>query len=129
MESKPGKERARVAARRAFIAVHAALLTILAAVRVYLDISAPGFPAFSDTETYELLALQLYYGDALTLPVRPLGYPLFLALIYKVFGPSRDYVLYTQQALGVFSYFLYYLISLLFQPPDSARVIQTAGIC
>lgn len=99
-----GKERIQ------FAVFHAGFVLVLAALRLYLDFAVPNFPVFSDAGTYELFALELYNGDPVTLPVRPLGYPLFLAIIYKVFGPSRDYAVYAQQAIGVLGYFLYYMI-------------------
>ncbi|MBI5642261.1 MAG: hypothetical protein HY954_02175 [Deltaproteobacteria bacterium] len=65
---------------------------------------------YPDSETYELIALQSYNGLTVTLPTRPLGYPLFLTWLYNAFGPMRSYAVYAQHLLGVLSYFLYYSI-------------------
>ncbi len=50
----------------------------------------PSFPVTSDTEEYDTVALNLVQGKGLTLdnePTKePLGYPLFLAGIYSLFG-------------------------------------------
>lgn len=74
-----------------------------------LFLNAPQMP-YPDAETYELFALQVADGLKITMPTRPLGYPLFITGIYELFGSSRQFVIFVQQALGVLSYLLYFSI-------------------
>ena len=94
-----------------FYLVHIAFLTAAVAFRAYLSLNL-GIIGYPDTETYELFALQVLSGDPVTLPVRPLGYPIFLTWVYKIIGPDRTYVIYFQHLLGAFSYLLYYPVFL-----------------
>lgn len=48
-------------------------------------------------------------GADVSLFIRPIGYPFFIGLIYKLFGAGRASVIYAQQVLGVLAYFLHYL--------------------
>jgi hypothetical protein len=68
---------------------NAALLIIVLfslVLRVVLAFGCTAAPDFSDMETYNLLALE---GGISVVP--PPGYPLFLRLIYTIFGP-RNYL-------------------------------------
>ncbi|MBI1911452.1 MAG: hypothetical protein HYS21_05570 [Deltaproteobacteria bacterium] len=90
--------------------IHFAFFSIAVIVRVILC-SYLGLIELPDSETYELFALQVYNGLPITLPTRPLGYPLFISYIYNIFDSTdRTYVIYAQNFLGAFTYFIYYLI-------------------
>ena len=64
---------------------------------------------YPDTETYELPVLEFLSGTDVSPFVRPIGYPFFIGIIYKLFGATREFVIYAQQALGVLAYLLHYL--------------------
>lgn len=44
------------------------------------------------------------------MPTRPLGYPVFLALVYRIMGPARENAVLVQHALGVLSYPVFYAV-------------------
>lgn len=88
---------------------HLLFFSIAVAVRAILSLKL-NLIELPDSETYELFALQAYNGLPITLPTRPLGYPLFLSVIYNIFGPFREYAAYAQHFLGALTYFIYYLI-------------------
>lgn len=91
--------------------VFAHILFITAAVllRIYLSLHLD-LISYPDTETYELFALESVNGLAHSMPTRPLGYPVFLALVYKVLGAARENAVWVQHALGVLSYPLFYAV-------------------
>ena len=81
----------RISRRDAALLVIVLLALIL---RLYLAFICTAAPDFSDMETYNKLALQ---GGISVSP--PPGYPLFLRVIYEVFGPRNYLVVFIIQGI------------------------------
>lgn len=78
---------------------------------------------YPDTETYELPVLEALSGKDISLLVRPVGYPFFIGVVYKIFGAHREFVIYAQQAFGVIAYFLHYLAFRYFIKKEGSAVL------
>lgn len=91
--------------------VFAHILFITAAVllRIYLSFHLD-LISYPDTETYELFALESVNGLAHSMPTRPLGYPVFISIVYRIMGAAREHAVWVQHALGVLSYPLFYSV-------------------
>lgn len=101
---------------------HIAFILVLIVLNVWISftLSPMNYP---DTETYELPVREFISGADVSLFVRPIGYPFFIGLIYKLFGTDRAAVIHTQQAMGVLAYFLHYLAFRYFIRPKGAAVL------
>ncbi len=88
---------------------HILFMTAAALLRVYLSFHLD-LISYPDSETYELFALESVNGLAHSMPTRPLGYPVFLSIVYRIMGAAREHAVWVQHALGVLSYPLFYSV-------------------
>jgi len=103
---------------------HVLLLIVLLSLllRLILAFVCRAAPDFSDMETYNRLALQ---GGISVVP--PPGYPLFLRMIYGVFGPRNYLAVFIIQ--GILSAITVGLIFLVAEKAANFRTAVIAALC